>query len=446
MFFVERGSQIISLVNAVVDSVSAIADGAIGVAASAVENALSKALPVVISFLAALLGVTGITEKIRAVIAKVQAPVHKAIDWLINKAVGLVKAAGKFLGFGKDKKDKEKGEDSDEKKHADLAKQAVLELQKVGGETKDYKALRTEKETQAKQIEQSYATKLKQGIKLRVNFEEATTDEKDKTLNFKIVIAPNTTVVLGGVNLGSPQPPLYPTGEDPRTRTITQLWKDCSEKTTLIGESGDKKQQRMQLAEQALITKLSNSAMVQAILAHDRGQSPRKFTSVLAEDNLGLGGHTTQRHVFGMGIVSNVEKLAIRVCRHQPAPCPNKAGAFGSLADANISVQNALNSVIDAPVWPDIRQKIVTGAAVPIYHSLSSRGTALVGNKILAINLPPYLGGTGNRPLYPGDSRMPSPGNPTPLTTFVECNQTFVRVVAKSGAPGGWYVNSAWPE
>jgi Domain of unknown function (DUF4157) len=102
MFFVERGSQIIALVNAVVDSVSAIADGAIGVAASAVENALSKALPVVISFLAALLGVTGITEKIRAVIAKVQAPVHKAIDWLINKAMGLVKAAGKFLGVGKE--------------------------------------------------------------------------------------------------------------------------------------------------------------------------------------------------------------------------------------------------------------------------------------------------------------------------------------------------------
>jgi hypothetical protein len=107
MFFVERGSQIITLVNAVVDSISAIANGATGVAAGLVENALSKALPVAISFLAALLGVSGITEKIRAIIAKVQAPVHKAIDWVIDKAVSLVKKAGKLLGFGKDKKDKD---------------------------------------------------------------------------------------------------------------------------------------------------------------------------------------------------------------------------------------------------------------------------------------------------------------------------------------------------
>jgi hypothetical protein len=120
MFFVERGSQIVSLVNAVVDSVSAIADGAIGVAASAVENALSKALPVAISFLAALLGVTGITEKIRDIIGKVQAPVHKAIDWLVNKAYNLVKAAGKLLGFGKSKDDK-----PDE--HDDLEKQKKID-------------------------------------------------------------------------------------------------------------------------------------------------------------------------------------------------------------------------------------------------------------------------------------------------------------------------------
>ena len=115
MFFVERGSQIISLVNAVLDSVTAIAGGAIGAAAGAVENALSKAVPVVISFLAALLGVTGISEKIRSIITKIQAPVNKAIDWVIQKAYNLVKAAGKFLGFGKEKdKDKEKNKESDE--------------------------------------------------------------------------------------------------------------------------------------------------------------------------------------------------------------------------------------------------------------------------------------------------------------------------------------------
>lgn len=103
MFFVERGRQIISLVNAVIDSVTAIAKGAISVAATAVENALTKALPVAIGFLASLLGLDGISEKIKAIIAKVQAPINAVIDWVINKAVVLAKAAGKLLGLGKDK-------------------------------------------------------------------------------------------------------------------------------------------------------------------------------------------------------------------------------------------------------------------------------------------------------------------------------------------------------
>jgi Domain of unknown function (DUF4157) len=129
MFFVERGSQIIALVNAVIDSVSAIADGAIGVAATAVENALAKAVPVVIGFMASLLGVTGISTKIREVIAKVQAPIGKAIDWLINKAYNLVKGAGKLLGFGKSKEDREADPEHDKKVRAGLAEIDKEELQ-----------------------------------------------------------------------------------------------------------------------------------------------------------------------------------------------------------------------------------------------------------------------------------------------------------------------------
>lgn len=101
MFFVTRASQIMALVNAVVDSISAIASGSIGAVASAVENALSKAIPVAISFLASLLGLGGISEKIRSIIQKIQAPVNKAIDWVLHKAKSLVKSVGKLLGGGK---------------------------------------------------------------------------------------------------------------------------------------------------------------------------------------------------------------------------------------------------------------------------------------------------------------------------------------------------------
>ena len=61
MFFIERGTQIIALVNAIIDSIAAIAKGSIGVAATLVENALAKAIPVAIGFLASLLGLGDIS-------------------------------------------------------------------------------------------------------------------------------------------------------------------------------------------------------------------------------------------------------------------------------------------------------------------------------------------------------------------------------------------------
>ena len=122
MFFIERGQQILELVNAVLDSILSIARGAIGVAANAVEKALAKAVPVAIGFLAALLGLSGLSEKIKAVIDKIQAPINDAIDWVIKKAVQLVKAAGRMLGIGKEKKS-EKEDDP----QAALVKQKALD-------------------------------------------------------------------------------------------------------------------------------------------------------------------------------------------------------------------------------------------------------------------------------------------------------------------------------
>ena len=80
-----------------IDSIAAIAKGSIGVAATMVENALAKAIPVAIGFLASLLGLGDISETIRKTIEKAQAPVNKAIDWVINGAVKVVKAAGNLV-------------------------------------------------------------------------------------------------------------------------------------------------------------------------------------------------------------------------------------------------------------------------------------------------------------------------------------------------------------
>ncbi|HUI95493.1 MAG TPA: hypothetical protein VLX44_07055 [Xanthobacteraceae bacterium] len=107
MFFITRGSQIIDLVNAVIDSIASIAKGSLGVAATMVENALAKAIPVAIGFLASLLGLGDIGGTVRKTIDKAQAPIHKAIDWAIGGAVKLFRAAGGFIKGvfgGKDKK------------------------------------------------------------------------------------------------------------------------------------------------------------------------------------------------------------------------------------------------------------------------------------------------------------------------------------------------------
>ena len=100
-FIWTRGKQIFEFVSAVVDSVAEIAAGSLGKAAQKVEDALAKAIPVTIGFLAGLLGLGDISETIKAIIEKIQKPVHDAVKWIITKAVALVKAAGKLLGFGK---------------------------------------------------------------------------------------------------------------------------------------------------------------------------------------------------------------------------------------------------------------------------------------------------------------------------------------------------------
>src|ERR1700674_3389466 len=104
MFFIERGSQIMALVNAILDNLAAIASGNISAAADLVETVLAKGLPLVIGFLASLLGVSGISEKIKEVITAVRKPITKAVDWVLKSVVKPgAKLAARAVGFAKGK-------------------------------------------------------------------------------------------------------------------------------------------------------------------------------------------------------------------------------------------------------------------------------------------------------------------------------------------------------
>ncbi|MFL6075298.1 MAG: hypothetical protein ACJ73S_18060 [Mycobacteriales bacterium] len=112
-FIVERGAQIIAFVNAVLDAVIAIAAGGAGGVPALIVGALAASIPVLIGFLAALLGVGGIADKVKKVFQAVAKPVMKVVDWVVDKIVGLAKKFWAKLKnkFGKkDKDSKGKGD------------------------------------------------------------------------------------------------------------------------------------------------------------------------------------------------------------------------------------------------------------------------------------------------------------------------------------------------
>jgi hypothetical protein len=90
-FIVTQGRQIIEFINAVLDAVIAIARGGTGGVPALIERALAKSIPVLIGALAAILGIGGIAGKVKQIFQKLARPVNRAIDWVIDKIVGLIK-------------------------------------------------------------------------------------------------------------------------------------------------------------------------------------------------------------------------------------------------------------------------------------------------------------------------------------------------------------------
>ncbi|HEY9778927.1 MAG TPA: DUF4157 domain-containing protein [Leptolyngbyaceae cyanobacterium] len=91
VFFMDRAQQIADLINAIVDSIIAIANGsAIAEVAKLIENALAKAIPVAIGFLASLLGLGGLAERVQGIINKARKPFDQAIEWVFQQAAKVV--------------------------------------------------------------------------------------------------------------------------------------------------------------------------------------------------------------------------------------------------------------------------------------------------------------------------------------------------------------------
>ena len=112
MFFVDNMQRIILWVNSILDSLVSIASGAIAGAITAIVSAMKVIIPTILDFFAKLLNISGIVDAIQEVIAKITAPIHKAIDKFIEFLKGLLdKVLKKFKG---NKKAKNSDEAEDE--------------------------------------------------------------------------------------------------------------------------------------------------------------------------------------------------------------------------------------------------------------------------------------------------------------------------------------------
>ncbi|MER5363707.1 hypothetical protein [Streptomyces sp. NPDC002722] len=106
-FIVNQGAQIVEFVNAVLDAVIAIANGGSASVPKMVETALAASVPLLIGFLASLLGIGSLANKVKSVFHAVARPVNRAIDKIVNFITQKGKALWNKLK-GKDGKSKEK--------------------------------------------------------------------------------------------------------------------------------------------------------------------------------------------------------------------------------------------------------------------------------------------------------------------------------------------------
>lgn len=96
--FIEKLREMLEIVNSFVAGVANIARGAIGDAANYLENALARAIPVAIGFLANQVGLSGLGARIAEMIGGLRDRVNAAIDWLIDRALSV---GGALLEMGR---------------------------------------------------------------------------------------------------------------------------------------------------------------------------------------------------------------------------------------------------------------------------------------------------------------------------------------------------------
>ncbi len=178
MFFIENWNRIVTFVQSVFSSVAEIAMGQIGKAAAFIEKALAQTIPIILSFLARFLGLSGIGKAIARIISKIRKP----IDMLIDKIVEfLAKQVKKLFGGGK------KGNKAVEDAGGDPRKAQKVQAGLADIDKEEQKYLKTGKE-----ISKEDADKVTRTVKLKHPiFKSITVIDGHETWDYEYVASPS---------------------------------------------------------------------------------------------------------------------------------------------------------------------------------------------------------------------------------------------------------------
>ena len=97
VFFIQKARDIAQMIGRFLGSIAEIAAGNVAAAAQALEDGLARGLTLVIAFLAKLLRLGGITEKIRGVLDAVRAKVNGVLDRVARWVVAQARRSGRFV-------------------------------------------------------------------------------------------------------------------------------------------------------------------------------------------------------------------------------------------------------------------------------------------------------------------------------------------------------------
>jgi hypothetical protein len=100
MFFVERIRQIAQVAASFIDSIATIASGNVAPAANRVEQTMAGLLTLVISFLARIAGLGRVSDAITGLIARIRAPIDRALDRVVQWIVTQARRLGQFVASG----------------------------------------------------------------------------------------------------------------------------------------------------------------------------------------------------------------------------------------------------------------------------------------------------------------------------------------------------------